>query len=125
MLYKGLVTKSKNGFLYVWSKSLGGEATLDKRLVPPNEWLPSVGDWIVFNIKDEGGFVDDFTDIPNLLPTKLNEHGDVMVKTQISFRSSGASGCNLLAHSNDLGVIGIFQNFSNLDENCDYNVWVE
>ncbi|KAK6105258.1 hypothetical protein QQG55_19540 [Brugia pahangi] len=125
MLYKGLVTKSKSEFLYVWSKSLGGEATLDKRLVPPNEWLPSVGDWIVFSIKRGSSFVDDFIDIPNLLPTKLNEHGHVLVKTKISCRSNGASGCNLLAHSNDLGVIGIFQNFPNLHENYDYNVWVE
>ncbi|EJD76243.1 hypothetical protein, variant [Loa loa] len=125
MLYKGLITKLKNEFLYVWSKSFGGEAVLDKRMVPTNRSMPSVGDWIVFSIKDDSNFVDDFIDIPDLLSTKLNGHGDVVVKTRISFRSSDISGCNLLAHSNDLGVVGIFQNFPNLNESYDYEVWVE
>lgn len=79
MLFKGLVTKSKSEFFYVWSRSFGGEAILDKRLVPTNGWMPSVGDWIVFSIKDDSSFIDDFTDIPNLMPTKVNEHGSVMV----------------------------------------------
>uniref|UniRef100_A0A8R1TQX0 Uncharacterized protein n=1 Tax=Onchocerca volvulus TaxID=6282 RepID=A0A8R1TQX0_ONCVO len=125
MLYKGLVTRSKSEFLYIWSKSFGGEAILDKKLVPMSERMPSLGDWLVFTIKAGSNFVDDFTEIPDLLPTKVNEHGDVTVKTRISFRSNDASGCNLLAHSNDLGIIGIFRNFPNLNESYDYDVWVE
>lgn len=85
MLHKGLVTKSKSDALCVWSKSFGGEAILDKRLAPKNEWLPSVGDWIVFTIKNDSNFVEDFIDIPNILPTRLNEHGGVMASSINSF----------------------------------------
>ncbi|KAL3997565.1 hypothetical protein ACH3XW_11425 [Acanthocheilonema viteae] len=125
MLYKGVVTKSKSEFLYVWSKNFGPEAILDKRLAPTGGYVPSIGDWIVFSIKVGSNFIDDFIDIPDLLPTKVNEHGGVMVKTRVSFRSDIVSGCNLLAHSNDLGVIGIFQNFPTLSECCDCDIWVE
>ncbi|VDK86461.1 unnamed protein product [Litomosoides sigmodontis] len=123
MLYKGIVTKSKSEFLYVWSKSFGGEAILDKRLVPT--CAICVGVWIAFSVKVGSNFIDDFTDIPDLLPTRVNEHGRVMVKARIAFRPNDVSGCNLLAHSNDLGTIGIFQSLTSLKENCDYDVWVE
>uniref|UniRef100_A0A0R3S6J3 CST complex subunit CTC1 n=1 Tax=Elaeophora elaphi TaxID=1147741 RepID=A0A0R3S6J3_9BILA len=125
MLHKGLVTKSKGEFLYVWSKSFGGEAILDKRQVPASEYMPLIGDWIVFSVKVGSDCIDDFTDIPDILPTKVSEHGCATVKTRISFRTSNVSGCNLLAHSNDLGVIGIFQNFASLNENYDCDVWAE
>ncbi|CAG9529638.1 unnamed protein product [Cercopithifilaria johnstoni] len=125
MLHKGLVTKSKSEFLYVWSKSFGGEAILDKRVVSTGGCVPSIGNWIVFKVRVGSSFIDDFIDIPDLLPTKVNEHGDVMVKTRVSFRSSDVPGCNFLVHSNDLGVIGIFQNFPNLNESCDCDIWVE
>ncbi|KAM3721805.1 Kinetochore protein [Dirofilaria immitis] len=125
MLYKGLVTRSKSEFLYVWSKNFATEVLLDKKLVPVSERIPSLGDWLVFNIKADSNFIDDFIEIPDLLPTKVNEHGDIMVKTRISFRSNDVSDCNLLAHSNDLGIIGIFRNFPNLNESYDYDVWVE
>lgn len=73
------MTKSKNEFFYVWSKNFGGEAILDKKLIPADGRIPSVGNWIVFSIKVGSNFIDDFTDIPDLLPTKVNEHGGVMV----------------------------------------------
>uniref|UniRef100_A0A915PXZ1 Uncharacterized protein n=1 Tax=Setaria digitata TaxID=48799 RepID=A0A915PXZ1_9BILA len=125
MLYKGLVTKSKSELLYVWSRNFGGEAVLDKGLLSTSERVPSLGNWIVFRIKEDSNLIDEFIDIPDILPTRVIEHGVVIVKTRISLQSSNVSGHDLLANSDDLGRVGIFQNFPNLVGNCNYDVWVE
>lgn len=124
MLNKGVITGTMNGLIYVWSGELGREVVLDRRVVPPNQRVPSVGAWIVFSLKDDY-LVDEYTEIPDLLPTKVDDRGTTMIKTRISFPPNDIYRCDLLAHSKDFGIIGIFRNFPNLNENCEFDAWVE
>ncbi|VDK40675.1 unnamed protein product [Gongylonema pulchrum] len=125
MLSKGIVTGSKDGLFYVWSKELDREILVDRRRTSTvNETIPSVGSWIVFSLEN-GSTVGEFTEIPELLPTKVDRQGTVMLKTRISFPSNSIYRCDLLAHSEHLGNIGIFRDVPNLSKDYEYDAWVE
>lgn len=84
MLSKGVITGTMNGLIHVWSRELGREVVLDQRAVPPSQRVPSVGAWIVFSLRDDC-FVDEYTEIPDLLPTKVDDRGTTMVSVPKRF----------------------------------------
>ncbi|VDM98480.1 unnamed protein product [Thelazia callipaeda] len=123
MLYKGVVVRSNKESLYVWCRQLDKEAILNKQVMC-DEGTLSLGCWIVFTIK-EGNLIDEFIEIPDVLPTEINAEGGVTILTRIKYLSENYRGLNLLAHSNDLGNVGIFKHFPNFDEKLEHDVWVE